>query len=542
MFICNGALLCWGESTQSHLMGAFQMFLRRQRPVSTAEMNANVLASIIDDLPTPIFVKDDQLRFVVANKACCALMGRNATELIGKSDSDHFGLADAEVFIARDREVLRSGETVVSEEHVAPEGQNAIISQTRKSRHIAADGSILLIGTNSDVSAVKAREEQYRILAEAVPVGIIQLNESNQVIFANGLALTCLGRQTKPETKADVLGCFKQVPQDFPSSTQRFETYTVEPDGNAKCLLVSSTGWLISSVDGAKSALLSFVDITEMARLRQYAEEQSVHMQALMGQTRSSVSTIGESATTLHSGAATLAAQTTQQMANLREITATIHQLTETVHRNSGDSEKANKIASGARESAERGNQISAATALAMRKMTESSKKIEVIVDLINDIAFQTNILALNAAVEAARAGEAGRGFAVVATEVRSLAQRSAKALKDARELIRSSVVQVSEGAQLVDNLSETLNAIAGSSQDAANIATRIASVSQQQAAGILQVAASVTQLQTAATQNAELVQDFTSAVEDVDHSMADLAARLLHKDNTANLKSLKAA
>ncbi|MFP3533941.1 methyl-accepting chemotaxis protein, partial [Burkholderia sp. SIMBA_043] len=119
-----------------------------------------------------------------------------------------------------------------------------------------------------------------------------------------------------------------------------------------------------------------------------------------------------------------------------------------------------NTLAGNASEVAVRGGQVVAKVVDTMHDISDSSAKVAEIIAVIEGIAFQTNILALNAAVEAARAGEQGRGFAVVASEVRALAQRSASAAKEIKELISQSVAKVEAGTSLVDNAGATMNEV----------------------------------------------------------------------------------
>ena len=158
-----------------------------------------------------------------------------------------------------------------------------------------------------------------------------------------------------------------------------------------------------------------------------------------------------------------------------------------------------------------------------MTSINDSSNKIVDIISVIDGIAFQTNILALNAAVEAARAGEQGRGFAVVATEVRNLAQRSAAAAKEIKDLIVDSGSKVEAGSKLVDSAGATMQDIVVSVQRVADLMGEIASASQEQSQGIAQVNATVTQMDDATQQNAALVEEAAAAAQ----SLQDQAGRL---------------
>jgi methyl-accepting chemotaxis protein len=158
-----------------------------------------------------------------------------------------------------------------------------------------------------------------------------------------------------------------------------------------------------------------------------------------------------------------------------------------------------------------------------MGAINESSGKIADIIGVIDGIAFQTNILALNAAVEAARAGEQGRGFAVVASEVRNLAQRSAAAAKEIKQLIDDSVSKVDAGARQVDQAGVTMRDIVASIQRVTDIMADIQAASGEQTNGIEQINQAIMQMDAVTQQNAALVEQSAAASE----SMQDQARKL---------------
>jgi methyl-accepting chemotaxis protein len=200
-----------------------------------------------------------------------------------------------------------------------------------------------------------------------------------------------------------------------------------------------------------------------------------------------------------------------------------MEQLTATVKQNADNARQASGLAHNASEIATRGNDVVSRVIGTMGEINDSSRQIADIIGVIEGIAFQTNILALNAAVEAARAGEQGRGFAVVAGEVRSLAQRSATAAKEIKQLIGASVERVHNGSTLVQQAGATMGEILEAVQRVTDIMGEIAAASEEQSSGISQVGLAVTQMDEVTQQNAALVEQAAAAAA----SLQDQAARL---------------
>ncbi|SDK29957.1 methyl-accepting chemotaxis protein, partial [Methylophilus rhizosphaerae] len=200
------------------------------------------------------------------------------------------------------------------------------------------------------------------------------------------------------------------------------------------------------------------------------------------------VETITTAANEISSGNADLSARTEQQASSLEETAASMEELASTVKQNAENAKQANQLALTASDVAVKGGAVVNEVVATMSAINDSAKKIEDIISVIDGIAFQTNILALNAAVEAARAGEQGRGFAVVAGEVRNLAQRSASAAKEIKELISDSVSKTTEGTRLVENAGSTMEDVVSSVQRVADIISEISAASAEQTTGIDQV------------------------------------------------------
>jgi methyl-accepting chemotaxis protein len=232
-------------------------------------------------------------------------------------------------------------------------------------------------------------------------------------------------------------------------------------------------------------------------------------------------------------GNSDLSQRTEEQASSLEETASSMEELTSTVKQNADNAKQANQLAIGASAIALKGGEVVGQVVTTMASITESSKKIEDIISVIDGIAFQTNILALNAAVEAARAGEQGRGFAVVAGEVRNLAQRSAGAAKEIKTLIGDSVERANTGRKLADHAGATMGEIVAAVKRVTDIMAEIAAASSEQGAGIGQVNTAIAQMDQVTQQNASLVEEVAAAAG----SLQDLAQTLVGTTRAFTLK-----
>lgn len=223
---------------------------------------------------------------------------------------------------------------------------------------------------------------------------------------------------------------------------------------------------------------------------------------------------INSAANEISTGNMDLSNRTEQQASSLEKTAASMEELASTVKNNAENAKLANQLAAVASGVAVKGGEVVGQVVNTMSAINSSAKKIEDIISVIDGIAFQTNILALNAAVEAARAGEQGRGFAVVAGEVRNLAQRSANAAKEIKELISDSVSKTAEGTAQVEQAGKTMQEIVASVQRVTDIMGEITAASTEQSVGIDQVNAAVTIMDETTQQNAALVEQAAAAAE----------------------------
>jgi methyl-accepting chemotaxis protein len=256
-----------------------------------------------------------------------------------------------------------------------------------------------------------------------------------------------------------------------------------------------------------------------MAELAQMREKLTL----LVGRVRAGIDSVASASSEIATGNADLSHRTEQQAANVQETVHATRDIAQLVRTNADSARAANHTAAGAREAAQQGNEIVGRVVSTMGAIQQSSRRIADIIQVIDGIAFQTNILALNAAVEAARAGEAGRGFAVVASEVRSLASRSSSAAREIKSLIEASVDTVESGHALVNQAGRSMDDILMQVKRVTELILEITAATEHQTRAIDQVSGSIELIDQATQQNAALVEESSSATE----SLRDQAAQL---------------
>ncbi|NKF52137.1 PAS domain-containing protein [Shewanella sp. WXL01] len=265
----------------------------------------------------------------------------------------------------------------------------------------------------------------------------------------------------------------------------------------------------------------------EFSKLQRDANATVSRLTEVLSEIRETANTVTANAEEIAQGNIDLSQRTEEQAASLEETAASMEQMTGTVKQSENNAALANKLAQEASSRAELGGSVVKQAVSAMDEITESSKRIADIITVIDEIAFQTNLLALNAAVEAARAGEQGRGFAVVAGEVRNLAQRSAGAAKEIKELIRDSVSKVTDGTTLVNQSGDTLKDIMSSVSKVAEMISNISIAAEQQSVGILEVNKSISQMDQMTQQNAALVEEISAAGDTMTEQARNMRGKL---------------
>lgn len=241
---------------------------------------------------------------------------------------------------------------------------------------------------------------------------------------------------------------------------------------------------------------------------------------------------VNDAAGQVSQGSADLSGRVQEQAAALEQTSATMNEMTAAIQTNTANAKRVSELAMQVQNQAGAGVSVMQETITAMQAIKASSSKIADIVTIIDGIAFQTNLLALNAAVEAARAGDHGRGFAVVAGEVRALAQKSAEAAKDIKDLITDSVHRIETGTHLADKSGEMLSGITGSIEQVTKMIEEISTASHEQSVGIGQVHQAISSIDRVTQENAALVEETSAAAE----SLSSEAHRL--QENMAFFKT----
>ncbi|MYL24652.1 methyl-accepting chemotaxis protein [Vreelandella massiliensis] len=262
-------------------------------------------------------------------------------------------------------------------------------------------------------------------------------------------------------------------------------------------------------------------------------------LNSIIGDVKSGIDVVTPSARDIASGNEELSARTEQQAASLQQTASSMEEMTTTVRQNSDNAQQARRLAQNNNARVTQTNELMGELVANMDRITHSAKKMTDIIDVIDSIAFQTNILALNASVEAARAGEHGRGFAVVADEVRKLAGRSADASGEIRQLIDGSNRDINDGAGLVKRAEEAIAEVIQATQGVTQIMNEISSASEEQSRGIAEVNQAVVEMDQATQQNAVRVQETARAAVALEQqaSLLSLSVEAFRLNSSGSLR-----
>ncbi|NVM21928.1 MAG: PAS domain-containing protein [Desulfobacterales bacterium] len=262
-----------------------------------------------------------------------------------------------------------------------------------------------------------------------------------------------------------------------------------------------------------------------MDQLVQRTNDTCGHMKELVGQTKKAAITVVRGVQHISEGNQELSQRTQQQAATVEETSATVQQLVSNISQNAANTQRADGLSKEAVAVAVEGGGTVEKTAQAMNDISDGSRKIVEMMDLINEITFQTNLLSINAAVEAARAGEHGRGFAVVANEVRSLAKRSSEASKDIQGLVRDIMERVSTGKEWVGQLENGFNKIVKTIKQVSDSLGEVSVATQDSSRGVEQIGRAVDEMGNVLDHNVTLVDELANAAEQLNEKAGVLQA-----------------
>lgn len=372
--------------------------------------------------------------------------------------------------------------------------------------------------------------------------GNLEIQANNRILSLNSSAITDrygkkMGSVVEWVDRTNEVNIEKEIDGIITSASQGDFSRNINLEGKSGFFKVVSEGLnrLTSTTNFALEEILQIFasmskgDLTcritkdysgEFAQLKADANATLDKLTDVVTKVNVSSTNISRSASEISAGTQDLSARTEQQASSLEETAASMEEMTQTVNSSEDQALQANQLTVNACKIADKGNQSVQNSATAMTAISSASTKISNIITVIDEIAFQTNLLALNAAVEAARAGEQGRGFAVVANEVRNLAQRSASAAKEIKDLIVDSVQKVEDGTALVTESGKTLQEIVKEVQQVSTMMESIVTSSSEQKTGINQVNNAIAQMDQMTQQNATLVEQASATSE----SMADQA------------------
>jgi len=250
----------------------------------------------------------------------------------------------------------------------------------------------------------------------------------------------------------------------------------------------------------------------EVGQIARALAQLNVNLMSIVRDARVGVTELHHGTQAISEGNADLSARTETQASNLQQTASSMEQITSTIRASTEMAQSAARHAAAALAVSSNSNQAVAAVARSMESISSASARIADIIQVVDSIAFQTNILALNAAVEAARAGEQGRGFAVVASEVRALAQRTSTAAREVRGLIAESSERVAEGGQQVQQAQQAMGEMQHAVDDMHQLISRISHGMGEQMLGVEQINSAVAQLDTLTQQNAALVEEVSAS------------------------------
>ena len=289
---------------------------------------------------------------------------------------------------------------------------------------------------------------------------------------------------------------------------------------------------LTDSLEHGRGDFTSRIDVfkkDEIGELRGHYNRLLELLQAMLQKVKSSSHHVYEKTEEIKDGSDELAKHTQEQTSSINLTTGTLEKFTRVVQENSRHADEAGATIHSFNQKIEENRSLIDMVTSTMQEIDDSSKKIDNIITVINDISFQTNLLALNAAVEAARAGDAGRGFAVVAAEVRNLAQKTAESSHTIQEIVTRNVEGSKRGMDLVQANSDFFASIMQVMKEIVEKIGNITEGTRQQALGIGEINETIAGLEEIINRNTALVKDFSMAAQNMQASSSGLMTMVDH-------------
>ncbi|WP_029935232.1 methyl-accepting chemotaxis protein [Thiomicrospira pelophila] len=456
---------------------------------------AQIMTTALDTASTNIMIADQNFNIIRTNQSLKKMFDKNQAKI-------QEVLPD---FVAKD--VVGSNMDVF---HRDPSHQRQMVAALQNTHQTEIKlGKLVLRLT---VTPIEYKHERLGYVVEWLDRTIEAHIVEDIGLVVEGMKSGLLSHRVKAEAE----GAFEQIKHDINQAMDIMEDFMMDVKTIS---LAQSEGDLTPRLTADYKGV--FFDVKQAINNSLENLNETVAMAML------SADTVTASAREVAQGSADLSQRVQQQAAAVEQSSATMEELSETIMHNAENSQEESKVEHEVEAKAKLAAEVMHKTIEAMSQIQESSHKISDIVTLIDSIAFQTNLLALNAAVEAARAGDHGRGFAVVAGEVRALAQKSAEAAKDIKDLINESVTRIDQGTKLAQDSGESISDITNSIEQVAKMSEEISQASQEQAQGIGQLKAALSQIDSVTQQNAALVEQTSAAAESLNDNAFELKQKM---------------
>ena len=373
----------------------------------------------------------------------------------------------------------------------------------------------------------------YALLLESLIGAVLKARLPRPRFGSRGAQIDQVARELSAVVKAALLDMDYSISVYLAAAEAARKTTEAEVLASERSGVVNSVGQGMAALAAGDLTYRLSDDIPpEYAKLRDDFNAAMIALEETIGTVAATTRSIGASSTEMAQASDDLSQRTERQAASLEQTAAALDEITTTVKATAAGAHQAGIVVTEATSLARRSGEVVAQAIKSMGQIAESSRHIDQIIGVIDEIAFQTNLLALNAGVEAARAGDAGRGFAVVASEVRALAQRSADAAKEIKTLISTSSQQVGDGVGLVGETGQTLESIIAKVDEINAVIGRISASAHEQATGLMQVNTAVNQMDQVVQQNAAMVEQQTAATHSL-RTETDALAELVGKFRT---------